>query len=243
MTRFRQWMGGGVLRTLLLAVIAGFYLWTAIPEWGPNVISRTGDGYYNLLMRGFMKGSLALDTPVDPALLAMANPSDPAERGDHGLHDASYFNGKYYLYFGAAPVILLFLPFHLLTGAYLNESLASPLFAFLGLLASVWLVMAVRRRYFPGSSLLAAALCVPALGLANLMPILLRRSNVWEVPITCAYLCLMVGLCALFQALQSARKARWLVLASAAFGMAVASRPDVSLRLRRGARARPRLLS
>ncbi len=225
MTRLRGWMGGGVLRSLLLAVIAGFYLWTAIPEWGPNVISRTGDGYYNLLMRGFLKGSLALDTPVDPALLAMANPSDPAERGDHGLHDASYFNGKYYLYFGAAPVFLLFLPFHLVTGAYLNESLASPLFAFLGLLASVWLVMAVRRRYLPGAPLLAAALCVPALGLANLMPILLRRSNVWEVPITCAYLCLMVGLCALFQALQSVRKARWIALASAALGMAVASRP------------------
>ena len=225
MARFRGGVGGAALRGVLIAVIGAFYLWTAVPEWRPGIIGRTGDGYYNLLMKGFMKGSLALDTPVDPALLAMANPSNPAERGDHGLHDASYFNGKYYLYFGAAPVILLFLPFHLLTGAYLDESLASPLFALLGLIASVWLVMAVRRRWFPGTSLLAAALCVPALGLANLMPILLRRSNVWEVPITCAYLCLMVGLCALFKALESGRPVRWLALASAAFGLAVASRP------------------
>jgi hypothetical protein len=223
--RFREFMGGVAVRAVLIGLVGWFYFWTAVPEWRPAMIGRTGDGYYNLLMRGFTKGTLSLDTPVDPLLATMSNPSDPAERGEHGLHDASYYGGKYYLYFGAAPVILLFLPFHLLTGEYISETLACPLFAFLGLVASVWLLMAVRKRYFPATSLFAANLCVPALGLANLMPILLRRSNVWEVPITCAYLCLMVGLCFLFKAIHGERKILWLALASAAFGLAVASRP------------------
>ncbi len=223
--RFRGSSGGFWVRCALLAAIGWFYLWTAIPEWRPGYIDHTGGGYYNLLMRGFTKGSLSLDLPADPLLAKMNNPWDPVERGDHGLHDASYYNGRYFLYFGPAPVFLIFLPFHLLTGQFLSETLACPIFAFLGLCASVWLVMAVRRRYFPASSEIAAVLCVPALGLANLMPILLRRSNVWEVPIACAYFCLMVGLCFLFKAIHQDLKARWTALASVAFGLAVASRP------------------
>jgi hypothetical protein len=225
MARLRGLSGGFWLRCVLVAAIGWFYVWTAVPEWRPGIIGATGDGYYNLLMRGFTKGTLSLDTPVDPLLATMSNPWDPNERGEHGLHDASYYKGRYYLYFGPAPVLLLFLPFHLATGEYVSETLACPIFAFLGLVASVWLLMAVRRRYFPATSEFAASLCVAALGLANLMPILLRRSNVWEVPITCAYFCAMVGLCCMFKALHDDRKKRWLALASVAFGFAVASRP------------------
>jgi hypothetical protein len=225
MARLRGLSGGFWLRCALVAAIGWFYVWTAIPEWRPGIVGPTGDGYYNLLMRGFTKGTLSLDTPVDPLLETMSNPWDPNERGEHGLHDASYYKGRYYLYFGPAPVLLLFLPFHLITGEYLSETLACPIFAFLGLVASVWLLMAVRKRYFPATSEFAASICVLALGLANLMPLLLRRSNVWEVPITCAYFCAMVGLCCMFRALHDDRKKRWLALASVAFGFAVASRP------------------
>ncbi|HEY5078919.1 MAG TPA: hypothetical protein VII43_03695, partial [Opitutaceae bacterium] len=225
MTRLRGLMAGSWLRSLLVLAIGWFYLWTAVPEWRAGMIGPSGGGYYNLLMKGFMKGSMAMDLPADPALARMKNPSDPEERGDHGLHDASYYRGRYFLYFGAAPVVLLFLPFHLLTGSFIDESLVPPVFAFLGLLASVWLLAAIRRRHFPGASAGAAAGCVVALGLANLVPVLLRRSNVWEVPITCAYACFMLGLCALFQALHGRRPAAWLALASASFGLAVASRP------------------
>jgi hypothetical protein len=213
------------LRSILVLAMGGFYFWTAVPEWRAGMIGRSGGGYYNLLMRGFMKGTLSLDLPADPFLAQIPNPSDPSQRGDHGLHDASYYRGRYYLYFGAAPVALLFLPFHIATGRYVDETVACPFFAVAGLLASVWLLSAVRRRYFPRSPWWVAAGCVLALGLADLMPVLLRRANVWEVPITCAYACFMAGLCGLFQALHGGRSARWLAFASTAFGLAVASRP------------------
>ncbi len=225
MSRLREWTSEFGLRALLVLGIGWFYLWTAVPVWTPGLVGPAGQGYYNLLMRGFTKGHLSLDLPADPALATMRNPSDPAERGDHGLHDASYYRGRYYLYFGAAPVFLLFLPFHEISGRYIDETLAAPLFSLLGFLASVGLILAVRRRYFPKASWLAAAGCVAALGLADMLPILLRRSNVWEVPITCAYACYMVGLWLLYQSLHADRSAAWLAGASAAFGLAVASRP------------------
>jgi hypothetical protein len=225
MARLREMLGGSWLLPALVAAIGWFYLWTAIPEWKPGLIGPSSSGYYNLLMRGFMKGHLSLDLPADPLLAKMSNPSDPAERGDHGLHDASYYKGRYYLYFGAAPVVLLFLPFHLLTHAYIDESLAAVFFAFAGLIWSVCLLLAVRRRHFPAVSQVSTLGCVVALGLANMVPLLLRRADVWEVPITCGFDCLMAGLFGLFQSLHGHRRAGWLAFASASFGMAVASRP------------------
>jgi hypothetical protein len=216
---------GWWLRAGLVVAIGWFYFWTAVPEWHPGLLGTRSDGYYNLLTRGFMKGHLYLDIAADPFLATLKNASDPAARGAHGMHDASYYRGHYYLYFGVAPVVLLFLPFRLLTGHFIDESLASPMFACVGLLASVWLLDRIRRRYFPGSAGWAAAGCVLALGLANMMPVLLRRSSVWEVPITCAYACGMVALGAIFEALHARHPGRWLALSGAALGCAVGSRP------------------
>src|SRR5476651_2665636 len=120
-------------QAVLLLVIGWFYFWTAVPEWRPRLIARSNSSYYNLLTRGFMRGHLYLDLPVDPFLATLQNPSDPGQRGGHGAHDTSYFHGRYYIYFGVAPAVLVFLPFRLLTGSFIDDSLVVPLFACAGL--------------------------------------------------------------------------------------------------------------
>jgi hypothetical protein len=220
--------------SLLLAgiVIATgwFYLWTALPESTfAAEFSRTGSEYYSLLTRGFLKGQLSLDKPADPFLATLKDPWDNGENAGHGMHDASYYRGRYYLYFGVTPAIVLFLPVRLLSGLDIGQSLASVVFAWVGLAASAWTIGAIRRRYFPGAPLWAAAMAVAALGLADTMALLLRRANIWEVPITCAYACFMVGLALLFAALHGRRRCLWLALASASFGLAVGARPTYLL--------------
>jgi hypothetical protein len=210
---------------ILLALMGWFYFWTAVPVWRPELISADGPGYYNLLARGFLKGQLALDKAADPFLATLSDPTDPAQRAGHGMFDVSYFKGRYYLYWGATPAVVLFVPFYLLTGRFLDESLAPPLFAWLGLIAAVWLVLRVKRRYFPNVSAAMELGCVLALGLANMMPALLRRSSVYEAPITSGYACCMLGLAALFHALQARRKTISLAIAGTLFGWAVGSRP------------------
>lgn len=216
---------GRWVQIFLVFAIGWFYFWTATPEWRPELLGGKGDGYYNLLTRGFMRGHFYLDLPADPFLATLKNPSDPVARQGHGLHDASYYRGHYYLYFGVAPVVLLFLPFRLLTGRFIDESLASPAFACAGFLFSVLLLREIRRRHFPQASPASVAGCIVALGLCAMVPDLLRRPSVWEVPITCGYLCSAAGLWALFQALHSGRPAAWLAGASLALGLAVGSRP------------------
>ena len=72
------------------------------------------------------------------------------------------------------------------------------------------------------------ALAAIALGLAGMiLGGLLRRPGVsGEVPIAAGYAYFFVSMFCLFQALHSRHPVRWLAAASAAYGLAVAARPD-----------------
>lgn len=71
----------------------------------------------------FKKGQIELDLAVDPRLEELENPYDPAERKQSGARyywDYAYFEGKYYSYFGIAPILTLYAPMHALTGKLPN---------------------------------------------------------------------------------------------------------------------------
>src|SRR5207248_6297600 len=61
------------------------------------------------------------------ALLALADPYDPAQNAPYRLHDASLYHGRYYLYFGPTPVALLYLPLRAV-GVAVTDAVASSLF-------------------------------------------------------------------------------------------------------------------
>jgi tetratricopeptide (TPR) repeat protein len=66
------------------------------------------------------------------------------------------------------------------------------------------------------------------LGLASYAPVVLARADMWEIPITFSYLSVSVALRCLWAAFcNPARSAGWIALASAALGVAFASRPSV----------------
>src|SRR3990172_6126385 len=85
----------------LLLVIA-VYLWFI------SVSRDATSSYYALLATSFRQGELSLSLRPDPALLELANPYDPAARqGIKTPLDLSLYNGKFYLYWGPAPALLL----------------------------------------------------------------------------------------------------------------------------------------
>lgn len=213
------------LVALMLGLTLWFYAWTVWPESKLEKQRSENLGYYNLLTRGLLKGQLALDTPADPFLATLKNPYDLAQRAGHGLHDASYYKGKYYLYFGVTPALVLFVPFRLLMGTFIDDAAASVWFAAVGLLGMAWMLLAVRRRYFFKAPRWVFAAALAGLGLSNMMPALLRRPSIWEVPITGAHACAVLGLAAIFRAIHSSSRCFWLALGSLALGAAVGGRP------------------
>ena len=65
----------------------------------------------------YIKGRLDLDVPVDQRLLLLSNPYDPYKRGFATvLWDHAFYNGKYYCYYGHAPIYLVMLPIYFISG-------------------------------------------------------------------------------------------------------------------------------
>ena len=65
----------------------------------------------------YVKGQLHLDVEVDPGLLTLKNPYNPSSRnGLTVLWDHAFYKGKYYSYYGHAPIYLVMLPIYWISG-------------------------------------------------------------------------------------------------------------------------------
>ena len=215
------------------ALVIGIYAYMAQPGVWESLSQNAADAYYNLLVQGFRAGQLSLKKELPPGLAQLADPYDPAntvlyQSPSYQLLDLSYYNGRLYLYFGVTPALILFWPFVALTGHYLFQSQAVTIFSAIGFLASVGLLRALWRRYFAEVSVWVVVACTLALGLATGVPVLLSRSDVNEVAISCGYMLTMLALASIWCALhQPQRRSRWLAAASVAYGLAVAARPSL----------------
>jgi tetratricopeptide (TPR) repeat protein len=192
------------------------------------------DAAYNLLSRGLLSGHLYVAKEAPAALTGLADPYDPdanrTVRDDprYRLHDFSYFGGRLYLYFGVAPALLVFIPWHLLTGGWLPHWIAVVLLCSGGLLVNLSLLRSVKWREFPGAEPWLTAACTLVLGLGSYAPLLVARGDMWEVPIAFGYLCVSAALRCLWGAYCAPqRPVKWIAFASLALGAAFAARPTV----------------
>jgi hypothetical protein len=104
------------------------------------------------LVEAFENGSTRiLDEPTEE-LNSFPNPYTGDARDKAELKykwDHVYYDGHYYSYYGIAPVVLLFLPYHALTGYYFPDSLAVLLFALIGIVGLTKLYMEFLKKLFP----------------------------------------------------------------------------------------------
>jgi tetratricopeptide (TPR) repeat protein len=209
-------------------LVIGVYAYTAHPGFLASTSLNAAETYYNLLVQGFRVGQLNLKKEVPPGLAQLADPYDRTANKQYGVLDLSYYKGKFYLYFGATPAVVLFWPYVALTGHYLSQKDAGVIFCMIGFLASVGLLCALWRRYFAEASVGLVAACAVALGLATGVPVILSRCDVYEVAISCGYAFTMLALVAMWKALhEPERRGWWLAAASLAYGLAVGARPSL----------------
>ena len=213
----------------IFAGIVWFYAYIGIPPLYPVRFTKESANYYNQLTDGFLAGRLGFKIDPPPALIALRDPYDPVQRQQTGiveLHDATYYKGRYYLYFGVTPALTLFLPFKAITGLHFPQSFSTVIFCAAGYWCSLGLLVGIRRRYFPETGTGYVWLAAVMLGLGNFCAAMLARNSIWEMPIACAYFYSTLGFWLLLQGLTGgARRVRWLTGASTAFGLAVGSRP------------------
>ncbi|MDR0497471.1 MAG: hypothetical protein LBH42_07650 [Treponema sp.] len=120
---------------------------TRIPFW-KNFANEVNDQYNAYVVDAFLSGQVHLRIQPTKELLELHNPYDPAARslaearyrGDH-----VFYNGKYYSYFGIVQVLVLALPYKLITGNYIPTRIAIFIFS---ALASIFLILLWRRLVF-----------------------------------------------------------------------------------------------
>jgi hypothetical protein len=146
------------------------------------------------------------------------------------LLDAGFFEGRYYLYYGVVPAVLLLLPYSSLTGHDLSLAIATLAFVAIGFVVSVLWYRDLRRRFFPevGPAVDHAAILLLAFGPATAF--LVRRAMFYELPLAAGYAFLAAFIFAISRALDPARsRMLWMAAASACVGFAAGCHPNYAL--------------
>lgn len=212
---------GWILTGLTTAGIAGYVLWYTSAAHFPTFPAVHND--YADLGDAFLHGQLALLEKPSPALEALPNPYDPIQRGNVPFRwDASYFQGRYYLYWGPVPA-LVSAALELVIGAPPSGSLLVGL-AYLGLLGvfAIYLVRTLER--LQAARLGFSIGLFAAIAFVNL-PLLfqLGQARIYEASILYGQFFLLAGLLA-WDIYTATNRSAWLVAAGLGWGLAVGCR-------------------
>ena len=121
-------------------------------KWIDLLKKEEGNQVSQELVEAFEHGSTSLLELPTEDVLNFDNPYDKAYREDNCLNihwDHVFYEGKYYSYYGIAPVILLFLPYHKLTGYFFPDEAAVMLFSIIGIIGLTFLFMEYMKKFFP----------------------------------------------------------------------------------------------
>jgi hypothetical protein len=211
---------------LLLAFLAGSAaFWRMGDALSPFDPGQDGiSHHYEFLTEGFLSGHTYLSLKPAADLLALGDPYRPGQHVSQTLLDGSLYQGRFYIYYGPGPAVLLMLPWRILTGRELPQRLAVAAFGALGLAALALLLGSVRRRHFPLASGAALAGAFACAAFASWLPVVIRRPFFWELPIVAAVACLWWSLYLLWKFHDSGGRARWAVAAGVALAFMMASR-------------------
>ena len=183
---------------------------------------------YASLSEGFLHGRTSLMQTPDPRLVALPDPYQPnARNGIESVHDASYYKGKFYLYFSPLPALLVYIPIKLITGSYRADILAGTIFgvcAFLVQAAFVLRALRGRKTWLP------PWLWILFIGIGNLTLFILLDIWMYEVAVLCGMFFASLWAYALLRFIENAtwRTAAMLGMFAA---LAIVSRPTLLILL------------
>lgn len=113
-------------------------------------------GQYQKLAEAFAQGRLDIDagsTELLEAINALDNPYDSTLRiesveGADSVWDTAYYNGKFYVYFGAVPVLIFYFPYYIFTHGAFPTWLAVFISGAAAVAGMYYLLGQICRRWF-----------------------------------------------------------------------------------------------
>lgn len=198
-----------------------------------ELVQKKYNEQYKELTNSLINGKVNLDIDVDEKLLKLENPYDLSSRLESGTeynHDTAFYKGKYYVYFGVAPVIIYYLPYKLITGIYLCDYIVNIIDFIILSISIIFLFKNICEKYFKNTPViiygLLSLIAINACGSISL----LSEPRIYTVPILMALAYACLGLCLWVNSKKENKINNWLVaLGSLSIGIAIASRPQFGL--------------
>lgn len=160
-------------------------------------------------------------------LHGLNDPYDLFEREDINYYfDISYYNGKYYVYFGALPVLTLMIPYKLITGNYLTKEIIVLIYSIFASFFMVKTFIAMYKRWFSKIPFKILIIMLISLLMGSLTLWLCRRPLMYEIVIAAGFYFIMQGIFCLFKAIEKDKiNYIYLTLCCISMACAVACRP------------------
>lgn len=153
---------------------------------------------YSNLAQALLQGHFDLPM-LEPSqgLLDMSNPYDSNLRGSLGVEyywDYAFFEGKYYVYFGIVPCLLLFLPVRALLGVDLPVNLAMLIFTIIYIIVGFRFIYAMAKRYFKRIPFVTFLMMAELFVFCSGLTAALFRNDLYAIPGITALTFTMLGI-------------------------------------------------
>ncbi|MBR7096051.1 MAG: hypothetical protein IKC73_07530 [Clostridia bacterium] len=232
----RKWTEKAITLGVCLVLILGTVGIIGNGKYLGNNINAYHD-QYQALARQLAVGEVTYPAEPPDFLKEMDNPYDTAlrdelaaEAGEFYRWDTAYYEGNYYVYFGVVPVLLLYLPFYLLTGVDLPNDLAILAFSILYLISVFRLVRRAVGRHRPDLPFLSYLLLSVLLSVAGGLVPIITYPGLYCVPIMAGLALSVTGLSLLYGATEGERLSAWrLALAALCLALVAGCRPQMLL--------------
>ena len=155
-------------------------------------------GVYSNLAQALLQGHFDLPM-LEPSqgLLDMSNPYDNNLRGSMGIEynwDYAFYDGKYYVYFGIVPCLLLFLPVRALLGVDLPVNLAMLIFTVIYIIVGFRFIYAMAKRYFKRMPFVTFLMMAELFVFCSGLTAALFRNDLYAIPGITALTFTMLGI-------------------------------------------------
>ncbi|HEV8245124.1 MAG TPA: hypothetical protein VGP93_05125, partial [Polyangiaceae bacterium] len=220
-----RWRLGFLALFAAVAALYTFYVSAGLPRW------PVYGTYLDLQADGFLKGQLSLPLTPAPELLRAKDPYDPVNL-PYWMLDASYYKGKFYIYWGPVPALFDAAAKWLLRVRWsVGDQYIVLAFLCFAYLCGAVLIVRMARRLFPAVP--RALVVVGALVFACANPTLhaAATASTYHAAIIAAQSWLLAGLVFAFDAVWYADTARarglTLLAAGVCWGLAIGCRVTV----------------
>lgn len=205
-----------------------------------NLCSSDKDelSYYETnFVNALSNGKISLEDEPSENLINLDNPYDTTQRNANSLQrekdyiwDASYYNGKYYSYFGVLPALILLVPYHLISGKYMATSVGILIFSLMTIWSLRELIIKIFERYFKNTPFKIMIYSMLIFLFGSQILLLNGRPMFYELAVASGLFFAITGIDFLLIGIQdNSIKYKYIFLSSLFLSLSVACRPTMLL--------------